>query len=115
MNGGTLRLVPESSLVNPEIRSGAVFADGTLRLTGTNSIVTGSNTRFHGPGVLRNEGRLTEASVWFDSDIENAGEWIYATTTRPRYGGLFRNLAGATYTVTNVTGSLSDGHSSTLL
>jgi len=95
--------------VNPEIRGGAVFPDAGLRLTGTSSIVTGGNTRLHGPGVFRNEGRLTEGAVWFDGDIENAGEWTYATSIHPRYGGLFRSFPGATYTVTNLTGSLSEG------
>ncbi|MFN0066630.1 MAG: Ig-like domain-containing protein, partial [Limisphaerales bacterium] len=108
IQGATVRLPADIGLTNGEIRSGTLHLDGPLRLAGTNTILTGSNTRVRGPGPVRNDGRVTESVVWFDTDIENAGEWIYATSTRPRYAGLFRNLPGATYTVTNLTGSLSD-------
>lgn len=108
LDGGDLRLPANLSLTNAEIRGGTLHLDGPLRLAGTASILTGSSTRIRGTGPVRNDGALTESVVWFDTDIENAGEWTYAAALRPRYAGTFRNLAGATYTLaTNLTGTLN--------
>ncbi|MBE7504149.1 MAG: Ig-like domain-containing protein [Verrucomicrobiales bacterium] len=109
VNGATVRLPAGFSLTNAEIRSGTLFLDNGLRLSGTNSLLTGTSTRVRGDGVVRNDGVLGEAGVWFDGDLENAGEWNYLSSSRPRYGGVFRNLPGATYTVTNLTSSTSGG------
>lgn len=109
INGATVRLPAGFSLTNAEIRSGTLFLDNGLRLNGTNSILTGTSTRVRGHGVVRNDGVLGEAGVWFDGDIENAGAWTYLSSSSPRYAGEFRNLPGASYTVTNLTSSTSGG------
>ncbi len=109
IQGQDIRLPAGLSLTNIEVRGGTLHLDGALRLAGTNTILTGGNTRVRGPGPVRNEGVVTEDGMWFGADLENASEWIYAASTRPRYAGLFRNLPGATYTVTNLTGSLTSG------
>ena len=38
-----------------------------------------------------------------DTEIENAGTWNYLSSLPPRYTRLFRNLPGATYTLTHIT------------
>jgi hypothetical protein len=110
IQGQDIRLSAGLGLTNVEVRGGTLHLDGALRLTGTNTILTGANTRIRGPGPVRNEGAVSESAVWFDADLENAGVWNYAATVRQRYAGTFRNLPGATYTiVTNITGALTQG------
>lgn len=110
ISGPTTAWLPAGiTVTNLVLNSGTVRMAGDLRLTGTNSILAGSNARVEGPGILRNEGQVAESVTWFACDIENAGDWTYISSVRPRYGGIFRNLPGATYTVTNLSGSLSQG------
>ncbi len=98
-----LRLPANITLTNAEIRGGTVWCDGNLTLSGTNTFLTGRDTRVRGNVLLRNDGSLTEAATWLDTDVENAGTWIYTTSQSPRYTRVFRNLPGATFTLTNIT------------
>jgi hypothetical protein len=98
-----LRLPANIALTNAEIRGGTVWCDGNLTLAGTNSFLTGRDTRVRGDAILRNDGSLTEAATWLDTDVENAGTWSYTSSLPPRYTGLFRNLPGSTFTLTNIT------------
>lgn len=102
---GSLRLPAESTLQNAEIRGGTVLFDTLLRLTGTNTFITGTETRLHGPGILRNEGRVTETTARIDATVENAGDWFAPASIASRYTTAFRNLPGASYSISNITSS----------
>jgi hypothetical protein len=98
-----LRLPANILLTNAEIRGGTMWCDGNLTLSGTNTLLSGRDTRVRGDVILRNDGSLIEGATWLDTDVENAGTWTYTTSLPPRYTRTFRNLPGATFTLTNIT------------
>ncbi|MBX3747102.1 MAG: Ig-like domain-containing protein [Verrucomicrobiae bacterium] len=94
--------VQELALVN-----GRLELNGTLTTSGATSRLSGTDARLEGPGVLLNVGTLSRGALWSAARIENAGLFLQVGTARPRMGGLFQNLPGGTYSITNASGTLA--------
>lgn len=104
---GTHEFVPPLTLGTFIVSNATqVTIDQQLTLTGASKF-TGLNTTIQGPGRLRNEGTMDLGSAILNCPVENAGTWNSIITSVPRLPGLFRNLPGATFTLTEASSEIA--------
>lgn len=94
------------TLTNTHIHASQIHLHTPLTLlTGNASRVSGNTTRFDGTGQLRNQGSLTDSGALWNVEVENAGQWTHLGSSLQQYAASFRNLPGATLTISNITTS----------